>query len=217
MVEAMNALRYDAMTIGVLDLSKGLTILLARSREARFPILACNLVSNQDQKPVLAPYTVIERDGMRVGIIGVTELDAVNAPGLREAAQVLDPVATVKQYLAEVRGKSDVVVLLTHLGLEADKALAQQVPGIDIIVGGKTRKLLAQPERAGGAVITQVGYDGEWLGRLNLQLDSYKVSDARIEVVTLGPDVADDAAMAKLVNSWKERFPEPTPKFQEGA
>jgi 5'-nucleotidase / UDP-sugar diphosphatase len=136
----MNALRYDAMTIGVLDCARGLDMLLARSREAKFPMLACNLVSNKDQKPVLAPYTVLERGGMRLGIIGVTEPDTINAPTLREVAQVLDPVATVKQYLAEVRGKSDVVMLLSHLGLEEDKALAQQVPGIDIMVGGKTRK-----------------------------------------------------------------------------
>jgi hypothetical protein len=74
--------------------------------------------------------------------------------------------------------------------------------------------MLAQPERAGGAVITQVGYDGEWLGRLDAKLSSdYKVSDSRVEVVTLGPDVPDDATLAKLVSSWKERFPEPTPKF----
>ena len=210
-VEAMNALGYDAMAVGRADLTRGVETLLTRAREARFRILSCNLVSSKDQKPLLEPYTIIERDKLRFGILGVTEPDAGSAPGEREIAQVLDPTATVQRYLAEIRAKSDVLIVLSHLGLDLDKALAQQVPGIDIIVGGRSRKLLAQPEKSGDTVITQVGYDGEWLGRLDVSLSQGKVTESRGEVVGLGPDVPDDPALAKLVESWKQRFPEPTP------
>jgi len=61
-VEAMNAMGYDAMAVGQLDLSRGIDVLLQRANEAQFAVLSCNIVSTQDGELVLAPYTVIEHD-----------------------------------------------------------------------------------------------------------------------------------------------------------
>jgi 2',3'-cyclic-nucleotide 2'-phosphodiesterase (5'-nucleotidase family) len=210
-VEAMNAMGYDAMAVGQLDLAKGVEVLLARAKEASFAVLSCNLVAAKDQKPILKPYTVLERKGVRYGLIGVTELAAIEAPGVRDVAQVLDPVETVRKVLSEVRAQSDVVIVLSHLGIDQDRVLAEAVPGIDVIIGGLSRQILQAPEVVGKTVISQMGYDGEWLGRLDLALEEgARLRDPKLESIVLGPEVPDDAGLAELVASYKEQFPQPT-------
>lgn len=210
-VEAMSIMGYDAMTIGLMDLAKGIDVLLECANQAHFEMLSCNLQMLGKSDPVLAPYTIVERDGVRYGIVGVTEPDAINAPGLREVAHILDPVAAVRSYLPEVQRNSDVVIVLSHLGLEEDMALADAIAGIDIIIGGRSRKLLQEPEIVGTTVITQAGYDGEWLGRLDVRFDAqWRPSDPQVTVVTLGPDVPDNPEMRSLVASANERFPSET-------
>ena len=210
-VEAMNAMGYDAMAVGQMDLAKGVDTLLARAKEAHFSILSCNLVGAQDQKPIFQPYTILERGGLRFALLGVTEPEALQAPGVREVAQVLDPAATVNKYLAELNGQFDVLIVLSHLGVEGDRALAQAVPEINLIVGGKSKRLMSVPDIVGNTFITQMGYDGEWLGRLDVTLDAQgQLRDPQGTIIELGPDVAEDAELKALVDSYKEQFPQPT-------
>jgi 5'-nucleotidase / UDP-sugar diphosphatase len=209
-VEAMNAMGYDAMTVGMVDVSQGVERLRQRASEATFPILSSNLL-DADQNLVLPAYTVLERDGLRVGIIGVTEPEAADELARRGfTVNMLDPVETVRRYLPEVREQADMVIVLSHLGLEADNALAQAVSGIDIIVGGRSRTLMRQPEVVGQTLIVQVGYDGEWLGRLDVEITSGAVSFAAYEILFMRPDVEDDPELAALVERYKQQYPVPT-------
>jgi 2',3'-cyclic-nucleotide 2'-phosphodiesterase (5'-nucleotidase family) len=207
-VEAMNRMDYDALTVGELDLQLGLDILQQRAQDMHFPLLSCNVVGAQDGKPVFSPYVVVERNGIRVGFLGVSEAEL---PTLANVARVLDPLATVHQYLPEVRAQSDIVIVLSHLGLEMDTTLAQLEPGIQVIVGGKSRRVLSAPEMVGTTVIVQAGYDGEWVGRLDVAFDGQgRAVEPQVEIITLGAEVADDPVMAALVDSYKERFPTST-------
>jgi len=212
-VAAMDAMGYDAMAVGSLDLLKGLDVLLARAKEASFPILSCNLVSAESGEPLLQPYAILERGGIRYGILGVSEPDLFPAPALGAGAKVLDPVASVREYLPEVRDQSDVVILLSHLGLEEDQTLAQAVPGIDIVVGGRSRKLMADPVKIGNTLIVQAGYNGEWLGRLDVDFDAQgQVVGSSEQFITLDPTFEDDAQLKDLLAQYEERYPTPTPR-----
>ena len=124
----------------------------------------------------------------------------------------MDPAESVQRYLPELRDKSDVVILLSHLGLEADQALAQATSGIDVIVGGKSRSALSDPVIVRETIIVQAGYDGEWLGRLDVAFDVRgQAVDPRVQIITLDPEIADDLALAALVASYKQRYPTSTP------
>lgn len=211
-VEAMNAMGYDALAVGQLELLQGLEVLQQRAREARFPILSCNLVSVQDGTPIFAPYTIITRHGVRFGILGVSEPELGELPSLQDAAKILDPLSAVSKYLPEVRAQSDIVIVLSHLGFEMDTTLAQALPDIQVIVGGKTRRVLTLPQQVAETVIVQAGYDGEWLGRLDVQFDAQRRPvDPEVQIITLGPEIADDPQLATLVASYAQRFPTPTP------
>ena len=207
-VEAMNAMAYDALTVGESDLLQGLDVLQQRAVEASFPVLSCNLVSAQDGKPLFRPYSIVQRNGIRVGILGVSEPELGSMWQLAKVAKILDPLKSVQQYFPELQAQSDMVIVLSHLGLQMDTALAQLEPGIQVIVGGKSRQLLSSPEVVGKTVIVQAGFDGEWLGRLDIASDGQgHAVDPKVEIITLGPEVADDPGLAALVDSYKQRFP----------
>lgn len=212
-VAAMNQMGYDAMAVGSVEFWKGEQVLMQRAEQAAFPVLSCNLVIAETGKLLLDPYVIIERGGLRIGLLGVTELDALQGWGDAVARLAIqEPVAAVQRYLPEVAGQSDLVILLSHLGYEEDLALIDRVPGIDLVVGGRSRKLMEAPEQRGATLVVQVGYDGEWLGRLDVDVDDQgDIVWLDYEVLFMRPDVPDDLEMARLVAEYAERFPLATP------
>jgi len=211
MVEAMNAMGYDALTVSQMELALGLETIKQREAEAKFSFLSANLVKPGDNQPFFRPYVVLERQGVHIGIIGLSEPEASQTPGVEDQVTVLDPTETARRYVGELRAKVDMLIVLSHLGVDADKALAQAVPGIDIIVGGNTRQLMRMPEQVGNTLIVQQGYRGEWVGRLQATYDTQGVPSAFTEeMITLTSDFRDDPEVAALVKKWAEQFPTPT-------
>lgn len=212
MVEAMNAMNYDAMAVGRLDLALGLDVFQARHAEADFPVLSANLTTT-DGKLIFDPYTIVERQGLRIGIIGITDPNLSDVAPIVGVVEALDPTEAVQQYVGELQSQVDVILVLSNLGLEYDKALAEAVPGIDIIVGGGSRTLMENPDQVGDTLIVQQGYLGEWVGKLSIAYDAAgKVTASREEMVALTADIADDADMAALYQKWVQLYPSPTPE-----
>lgn len=212
LVEAMNAMGYDALALGELELSLGLPALRERQAEAKFPFLSANLVSLSDQKPLFQPYVLVERQNTRVGIIGLTEAEALQAADGAAGIDVLDPLQTATLYVEELREQVDLLIVLSHLGTPMDQLLAQRVAGIDIIIGGNTRELMRQPLRVGNTLIVQQGYRGEWMGRLAATFDAQGIpTSAEVQVLTLDASYQDDTEMAALVAKWAKLYPSPTP------
>ena len=213
MVEAMNAMSYDAMAVGGLDLAGGLEVLTQRQSEATFAFLSANLVTTGDSQLVVKPYVILERAGVRFGILGLTDPKAVEVVPESDKVTVLDPVQVAHQYLPELRERVDVLIVLSNLGLDGDRALAAAVPGIDIVVGGTTHKLMRDPERVENTLIVQQGYRGEWMGRLRVSYDARGLPVAFSEdLITLTDDFADDREVAALVEKWRAICPTRTPR-----
>lgn len=212
MVEAMSQMGYDAMVIGHQDLLKGLEVTKQRAQEATFAVLSANLVSKEDGKPIFDPYAVIIKRGVRLGVIGLSDQMTLSMPGVADKAKLLDPQQVARRYVSELEGRVDAIIILSRLGLEEDRALAYAVPGIQIIVGGKTRQLMTEPERIGNTLIVQQGYDGEWLGYLKVTLDAQGIPvAARAMPITLTAAFPDDPQVAALVERYKAQHPTPTP------
>ncbi|WP_147822480.1 bifunctional metallophosphatase/5'-nucleotidase [Salidesulfovibrio onnuriiensis] len=143
-MEFMNLLGFDAMVLGNHEFDKGPQVLADFLGYARFPLLSAN--ANTDAvkklKAEVRPYTILEYNGEKVGVIGLTLKDTavVSSPA---PVSFADEAATARKYVAELEGKGiDKIIALTHLGYDRDLALAREVPGIDVIVGGHSHSLL---------------------------------------------------------------------------
>lgn len=200
-IEAMNAVGYDAMVVGNHEPDFTAEKLRARIGEARFPVLAANITRRSDGEPFTRPYIVRDVNGVRVGILGLAYPNTpLTSPRKNvEALRFSDAVEAAREYLPRLRREgAQVVVALTHLGLGADQELARKVGGIDVIVGGHSHNRMQEAARVGRTLIVHAGAHGSDLGRLDLTLENGRIVGHRRTLlpVTGGPR---DPAMAQLV------------------
>jgi 2',3'-cyclic-nucleotide 2'-phosphodiesterase (5'-nucleotidase family) len=207
-VEAMNLLGYDAMALGGGDMRLGLDTLRQRMAEAEFPFLSANVVLSGTETPFTEPYIIKEMGDHRVAIIGLTEPGA--ADSVQGAVTVLNPIETVRRYVAEVSAKASTIIVLSHIGMEGNIKLAEEVEGIDLIVSGAGQMSVDQAVQSEttGTLIVQAevpspGHAGRRIGVARLQMDSQgEVASHQWTVVSLTPDFADDPEMRALLSTY---------------
>lgn len=219
-VDAMNAMGYDAMSLGSGDFIIGLDNLRDRMDMAQFSILSANVVLSDTGALVAEPYATFELTAKhRAAVIGLTEPDVVGFLQMTggPAVRVLDGVETVRHYLDEVGGTADIIIVLSHMGLEHDEMLAKQIPQVDVIIGGKTQMNLNPPRwlEPTRTVIAQVGGLGQYLGVLSLGFDAEgDIVSVGGGPVALGLEIPDDPIMTHLLERYAEFVPTTRPVAQ---
>jgi 5'-nucleotidase/UDP-sugar diphosphatase len=203
-IELMNAMGFDAMVLGNHEFDFGQEVLKKRISQAQFAVLGANVEGLENLKPLL----IKERQGVRIGIIGiVTEETPVathprNVLGLR----FLSPVETVEKYLREIRNKVDVVIVLSHIGHVADRQLAATVKGIDVIVGGHSHTKIDKPVRVGNTLIVQAWEHGKALGVLDLTLTEGKIAGYNGYLEEVKPNIGkENPAVQMMVEKYKQK------------
>jgi 5'-nucleotidase len=169
----MNEMGYDAAALGAsVTLTYGPENLSRLAKAATFPIMAANLVWAETGQLVegAVPYQLLELGHIRLGVIGITALsDAYSTFGVRSYKPA--PIVTeLAKHLREAG--ATIITVLSHLGLDEDRALALAVDGIDLIVGGHSHDALEEPLVVNGALITQAGFYGNYLGRIDFVVDN---------------------------------------------
>lgn len=214
-VEVMNAIGYDAMTLHW-EFNLGKEALQARIKEAKFAVLAQNLVDTEFEDRVLKASIVKDLQGIKVGVVGqaypfsllTTELRDAN-PGWRMGYRE-DELQKEVDRLRKEEG-ANVVVLLSHMGYEQDRIIAEKVGGIDVIVGGHTHDILWKPERVGKTLIVQGGSHGKFLGELDLEVRNGKVEGFQHQLIPvvserIEPNPRIDALITNLYQTYRDRL-----------
>lgn len=174
-IEAMNALGYTAMVIGNHEPDFKAEILKERITDAKFPILAANITEKSSGRLFTLPYIIQEVRGVKVGILGLAypNTPLTTAKNNVEDLEFGDAITVAREYIPRLRGEgAQLVVVLSHYGLGADKKLAKSVPGIDVIVGGHSHNRMKTALQQGDTLIVQAGAHGSDLGRLDLEVNS---------------------------------------------
>lgn len=175
-VRLMNAMGYDAATLGNHEFDNGSAALAARLKTADFPVVCANYqFANKKLAKVVKPYVIVERGGMKIGIFGLgVNLDGYVAPQNAREVTYLDPVECARRMVAELKARQcDFIVCLSHLGVDTlsrdnDFAIARQVPDIDVIIGGHSHEEMPQPEVVGKTRICQMTNRGKCFGVLTV-------------------------------------------------
>ncbi|RXJ01803.1 bifunctional metallophosphatase/5'-nucleotidase [Anaerobacillus alkaliphilus] len=174
----MNEVGYDSATIGN---NEGITLpkeeLCQLYTEAQFPVVVANLFELNGQRPTwVKPYQILQvNSGLRIGVIGLT----MPYRPFYEALgwEIEDPYKILPTLVKEVKQQADLVILLSHLGLNFDEDIANQVDGIDIILGGHTHHVLENGLLIKDTIIHQAGKFGTYVGQLSF---SYEPSREKI-------------------------------------
>jgi len=201
-IQAMNRMGYDAMALGMQDISLlELSELRDRFAEAHFALLSANAYLTGTQELLTDAYIVLPMADHHVGILGLTD------PGSTEQVVATDPLDAARTWIPQLQRKADIIILLSHAGLDRDQVIAEQVPGIDVIVSGRNANL-TQPlfSEVNGTMIVHAdsatrGVAGTRVGIAHLSFDkSGRLSEHYWRRVLLTSDLGEDPAMAEWVD-----------------
>ncbi len=177
-IEIMNYLRYDAMALGNHEFDWGQDVLHSIISSASFPVVSANVFKSGGRLITgVKSHVILKRKGVRIAVIGITTPDTyyTTKPGNLSGLTFAPPEKVLPAIIKRVRAQgASIVIALTHDGLDADRELARQVRGIDIIVGGHSHTAIKDPVMESGTVIVQAGSNGIYLGVLNIAFDRAK-------------------------------------------
>lgn len=208
----------DVGILGNHEFNYGIDYIKQVWQDVTYPLLSANIL--EDGQPLFAPYTVIEKQGVKIGIVGVTTqyIPHWEEPEHVKHLTFQSALTVAQKYVAQPRPVVDVVILAYHGGFEADLETGQptetdtgenegyklltQIPGVDAVVTGHQHRQIATI--VNGIPTTQPGYRGEKIGQIILDLDENKqVVNAQAELLSVAL-VPPDAKMSRLTASWKQ-------------
>jgi 5'-nucleotidase/UDP-sugar diphosphatase len=214
-IEIMNYLAPDVVALGNHEFDYGLAHLLFLERMANFPIVNANLYIKQYNKRLMRPYLIINKAGFDIlftGIITEKVMDTISQDrlvgsfvSLEEASREVGKITN-----AYKNDDIDLTVLLTHIGFESDKELADMLDpqwGVDLIIGGHSHTILEKPERVNGVLIVQAGVGTNQVGRLDIVVDddTNSIVDYRWQLIPIDSSLAEpDQELKAYIDSFKE-------------
>lgn len=230
----MSELGYDAAVIGNHEFDfrpAGLAAMISAAHkvegDALLPLLSSNMRFDPASKADdslqahfeagrILPYKLIERGGIRFGLFGLLGNNAVAVSPMIQPLTFADPVATARETVAKLREEgAEVVILLSHMGVTQqadgswrgeDVELVEQVPGIDIVVGGHSHVALPQPVLVNGHTpVVQAGSEIQYLGELRMTLGDDGVTQVRdYRLHPIDDRIAGDAVITAQVEDFKQ-------------
>ncbi|MBO4422020.1 MAG: bifunctional metallophosphatase/5'-nucleotidase [Clostridia bacterium] len=218
-IEIMNMLSPDVVTIGNHETDYGLSHLLFLEKCAKFPIINANLYIKTNHARLFKPYTIVEIDGMKVLFIGIlteevlaqTKNDGIVGTfvNIEEAAAEIGKICNAYNAI-----DIDFTVLLTHIGFEEDKKLAEKLDpawGVDVIIGGHSHTLIDKPAYVNNVLIVQAGVGTDQIGRFDIVVDTDEncVSSYRWQCVPIDSEHCPrDTALEDLIRKYKSKTDE---------
>jgi len=167
LIRAYNAMGYDAVNIGERDLIMGYRFLGEAAKKAEFAFISSNLTDKTGNSPPFVPHTIKDIAGLRVGIFGLIDDRALMNEDPMIAAS--DPVKEARRIVKDLRGRCDIIIGLSQLGEADDRRLVQDIPDIDIIIGGVKAKTIRY-DKVGNTIMARLIPRGGYLGILRLHI-----------------------------------------------
>jgi len=176
MVEAMNKMGYSAATIGNHDFDFYVDSLLQRLNMAEYPVVVTNTrFEDGSALPNTQSSKIIETPDLKVGVLGLLteDMDEVTIEEKRRGIRFEDPEDALEREIPKLRRRgADVIVVLSHNGLEEDIDLAEDFRDQQLVfLGAHSHDRLTEPMKVHGNYIFQAGSHGKELGRVQLEVD----------------------------------------------
>ncbi|WP_395300456.1 bifunctional UDP-sugar hydrolase/5'-nucleotidase [Enterobacter sp. ECC-175] len=229
-IDIMNTMPFDAVTIGNHEFDHGWDNTLLQLSQAKFPVVQGNIFYQNSSKLFWGkPYTIIEKDGVKIGVIGLHGVFAFNdtvSAATRVGIEARDEIKWLQSYLDELKGKVDLTVLLVHEGtparqssmggtdvrraLDKDIQTASQVKGLDILITGHAHVGTPEPIKVGNTLILSTDSGGIDVGKLVLDYTQpHQFTIKNFELKTLYADEwKPDPQTKRVIDGWNKKLDE---------
>jgi 5'-nucleotidase/UDP-sugar diphosphatase len=208
--EMMNGIGYDAWTIGNHDLDISQNNLRKLTEIATFPTLSANLVDSAGRTSLgNKEYIIVNKGGVRVGIIGIMSSDLFRLTNTNNLTglNVLPPADVVQKIIDKIDPQTDLIIALTHQGVDEDSILAVRTRGLDIIVGGHSHTRLTTPKYINNVIICQAGTRVENLGELEVTVENGNVTSYTGKLIQLWPrQRGEKSGISDLIDRFRSQI-----------
>lgn len=209
--EILNIIRPDVFELGNHEFDYGLENLRSLIDFAEFPIVCANVIYEETDTALVPPYLILQKGKAKLAFLGLnTEtLKQVVVEKGTVGLKVKSAKKTLEKYLDSLDKETDLIVLVSHMGIEKDKKIAKMVKGIDIIIGGHSHTFLFYPKVINQTVICQAGSKGRYIGKLDLVVDLEKDRLINYEgrlIETLNDKVSPNRAIQKKIDLLEKKL-----------
>lgn len=223
-LKAFQQAGFDAVTIGNHEFDNGVPMLRKALGNYAGPIITTNVTFSPDMGQ---RYAVLKAGNVRVGLFSLlTEVSGLVTPPNFQTAKYYDPIKVAQAAVEKLSKEADVIVCMSHVGIVppwseedpaahssskiTDEVIAQQVPGIDVILSGHTHAMVSNPIviRSGShrTLIVSPGYGGGYLGKLDLVVKDGVVQQYDNNLVPLNSSVAPASDVESLVAPYRAQM-----------
>ena len=203
-LRAFAAMKYDALNIGQREAQFTADQLRTIKRNAPVPMISANLLDKSSRQPIFDSYRIVQRGALRIAVIGVLDqrgLDQTLGAGL----VVGDMNSAIERCLAELRGKTDLIVLLAFTDEATLAQLARQFYECQVILGGKVSQPAQELIKSNRSLIYFVTNESRALGILRLQLlKGAPLQVAGNEIRLLHDKIPQAASFRELMQSYRD-------------
>ena len=207
MIAALNAAGLDLATLGNHEFDFGDEVLIQRMHEAAFQWVVSNVVDTKTNQPIggAAPYLVKTFGTLKVGFIGLC-LNTQEITGDKLShTKISDPLAAAARYLPVLKqAGATVIVAVTHLTIADDRALVEQYPDIDLVIGGHEHYVITATERR--SLISKSGSDAKSVARIDVNQRPGGTIERFYELLPITGALADDPKTAAAIQIWESRL-----------
>lgn len=202
-IELLEHALYDALTVGNNETFNGKEILINMAMKSKIPFLTCNLYNAGDMRiEGVKSSVILDKNGFKILIIGAS-------PDLREFYEMDNLI--YKEYLEAIekeillnKNKYDICIVLSHLGMDADRIIAKKIDGVNVIIGGHHHILMEKPEIINNTIIHTSGCYGENLGFLKIEMLNGAVKLLESSNINI-EDVESDKDIINILKENKEK------------
>ena len=207
MIELMNRTGFDLCTVGNHEWDANVVALQNDIERASFPFLCANVFIPDTVNLDIKPYIAFEHQGVKVAVVGLIEIRHDGIPGAHPnnltKVSFKRPEAVLPDYQF-LRNQNDVVILLSHCGLEDDIELAKANPWLDAIIGGHSHTLIEHPSETNGVLITQSGSHLRYATLVKLHVKDHKVVEKEAIVLNVNKVKTERPEIKKLVDEFND-------------
>ncbi len=210
LVPVLNRLDFDGFTAHW-EFAYGPRHLLSLEKDLDYPLLACNCYFEEDDDLVFEPYRIVNRNGLKVGVIGIaaTIVDKTMPEHFGKGIYLTLGRDELSKHVENLREEEnvDLVVVVSHLGYPQELKMVEQVDGVDVFLSGHSHDRIYEPTERNNTIIIQSGCHGSFIGRLDLSIDN-GIENYDHTLVSIDNSISPDPKVKKMVEEIKKPYRE---------
>ncbi len=206
-IEIMNKIGYQYTAIGNHEFDYDRKIMAERMKQANFPWICANIhVSPEGTIPQPKPYVITTIAGVKIAILGLIEIGRETRipsthPDKLRGITFTDPIEEALKYRS-LRDSCDLFIGLTHIGATDDVKLAEQMPELDVIIGGHSHTRIDTTMVVNRVLITQTESWLKYVGKTTIVVEDGKIVSKKNELIDVNNLVVEDLEISNLINTY---------------